>query len=93
MTGKKNKARRKKMYGDRNYGDRKWEERIHQKEGIILEEIKDEWISMSKLTRDKALIAVSIIILLFSAMTDWNAYSWLILLAIVIILMAWYSKK
>jgi hypothetical protein len=48
---------------------------------------------MSKLTRDQALIAVSVIILLFSAMTDWNAYSWLILLAIVIILTAWYSKK
>ena len=45
------------------------------------------------LTKDQALIAVSIIILLFSAMTNWNVYSWLILLAIVIILMAWYSKK
>jgi hypothetical protein len=48
---------------------------------------------MSKLARDQALIAVSVIILLFSAMTDWNVYSWLILLAIIIILMAWYSKK
>jgi hypothetical protein len=43
MTGKKNKARRKKMYGDRKYGDRKWEEHIQKKEDIILKEIKDKW--------------------------------------------------
>ena len=41
MTGKKNKERRKRMYGDRNYGDRKWEERIQKKEGIILKEMKE----------------------------------------------------
>jgi hypothetical protein len=48
---------------------------------------------MSKLKKDKTLTSISIIILLFSAMINWNIYSWLILVAVILILMAWYFKK
>ena len=48
---------------------------------------------MSKLTKDQILTAISVIILLFSAMINWNTYSWLVLIAIIFILMAWYFKK
>ena len=48
---------------------------------------------MSKLTKDQVLTAISVIILLFSAMINWNIYSWLVLIAIIFILMAWYFKK
>lgn len=48
---------------------------------------------MNKLTRDQILTAISIIILLFTAMINWNIYSWLILVAIILILIAWYFKK
>ena len=45
-----------------------------------------------KLTKDEILTAIVIIILLFTAMINWNVYSWLIFVAIVIILIAWYFK-
>jgi hypothetical protein len=48
---------------------------------------------MRKLSKDEALTAASIIILLFSAMISWNLYSWLVLAAIIILLYAWYLKK
>jgi len=48
---------------------------------------------MKKLTKDQILTSISIIILLFTAMINWNVYSWLILVAIIIILIAWYFKK
>jgi len=48
---------------------------------------------MKKLTKDQILISISIIILFFTAMINWNIYSWLILVAIIIILIAWYFKK
>jgi len=48
---------------------------------------------MKKLTKDQILTSISIIILLFTAMINWNIYSWLILIAIIIILIAWYFKK
>ncbi|MEM1574536.1 MAG: hypothetical protein QXF09_02950 [Nitrososphaerota archaeon] len=48
---------------------------------------------MKKLTKDQVLTSISIIILLFTAMINWNVYSWLILIAIIIILIAWYFKK
>ncbi len=47
----------------------------------------------NSLTKDQALIAASIAILLFSAMIGWNAYSWLALVAVVLVLMAWYFKR
>jgi hypothetical protein len=48
---------------------------------------------MKKLNKEKALTAITISILLFSAMINWNVYSWLILVAVILILMAWYFKK
>ncbi len=48
---------------------------------------------MNKLTKDQIMIAISTVILLFTAMIDWNIYSWLILLEIIVILIAWYSRK
>lgn len=48
---------------------------------------------MKKLTKDQILTSISIIILLFTAMINWNVYSWLILIAIIIILIAWFFKK
>ncbi|MEM2082915.1 MAG: hypothetical protein QXY18_05890 [Nitrososphaerota archaeon] len=48
---------------------------------------------MKKLTKDQILTSISIIMLLFTAMINWNVYSWLILIAIIIILIAWYFKK
>jgi uncharacterized protein (DUF58 family) len=48
---------------------------------------------MKKFNKEEALATISIVILLFSAMINWNIYSWLILLAIILILVAWYYKK
>lgn len=46
-----------------------------------------------KSTKDNIVTAISITILLFTAMINWNIYSWLILVAIILILFAWYFKK
>jgi len=48
---------------------------------------------MKKMTKDQILVAISTLILLFSAMINWNVYSWLVLIAVILILMAWYFKK
>ena len=45
------------------------------------------------MTKDEILTAIAIIILLFSAMIDWNVYSWLILVGIIVNLFAWYFRK
>ncbi|MFC1802737.1 hypothetical protein ACFL0D_02095 [Thermoproteota archaeon] len=45
------------------------------------------------MTKDEILTTVAVLILLFSAMIDWNVYSWLILVGITVILFAWYSRK
>ena len=43
--------------------------------------------------RGEILTTVAILILLFTALIDWNIYSWLILVGIVIILFTWYGRK
>jgi len=48
---------------------------------------------MAKLAKDEILTAIAITILLFTAMINWNIYSWLILVAIIVILIARYFKK
>jgi hypothetical protein len=50
-------------------------------------------IIMKKISKDKVITAISVILLLFTAMISWNVYSWLILVAIIMLLVAWYSKK
>ncbi len=44
------------------------------------------------MTKDETLTTIAIIILLFTSMITWNTYSWLILIATIIILIAWYTK-
>jgi len=48
---------------------------------------------VDRLTRDEILFSVAILILLLTAMINWNIYSWLILLGIVVFLLAWYFRK
>lgn len=48
---------------------------------------------MQQLGKDDVLTIVSILILLFTAMITWTVTSYLILLAVVILVLAWYFKK
>ena len=43
--------------------------------------------------KDEILTVIAAVILLITALIDWNVYSWLILVGIVIILSAWYFRK
>jgi hypothetical protein len=43
--------------------------------------------------KDEVLTATATVLLLFTALIDWNVYSWLILAGVVIVLMAWYFRK
>jgi len=45
------------------------------------------------MTKHNVLIAIAVFILLVSAMIEWNVYSWLILVGIIVILFAWYFRK
>lgn len=49
-------------------------------------------IDVKKLNKDEILTSVAVLILLFTAMINWNSYSWLVLLAIIVILAAWYFR-
>lgn len=64
-----------------------------QTQGIRTREERSGAIDVKKLNRDKILTSVAIAILLFTAMINWNIYSWLVLLAMIVILAAWYSRK
>ncbi len=48
---------------------------------------------MNSVNRDDILTALALIILLFSAMVTWTISSWIILVAIIIIAIAWYFRK
>jgi len=50
------------------------------------------WV-VTESTRDEILTSIAIVILLFTAMVNWNVYSWLLLLAIIVVLAAWYFRK
>ncbi|HUW24824.1 MAG TPA: hypothetical protein VMW04_04385 [Patescibacteria group bacterium] len=45
------------------------------------------------MTKDQIVTAVAITILLFTSLINWNIYSWLILVAVILLLFAWYFKK
>ena len=45
------------------------------------------------MNKDEILTTIAVIILLFTALIDWNIYSWLILVGIIIIVYAWYFRK
>jgi hypothetical protein len=42
---------------------------------------------------DDVLSSLAVILLLFTALIDWNIYSWLIFVAVVMILFSWYIRK
>lgn len=48
---------------------------------------------MNKLNKDQILTIIALVILMFTAMINWTIYSWLILLAVIILLFAWYFRK
>lgn len=45
------------------------------------------------MNKDETLTAIAVVILLFTALIDWNIYSWFILVGILIIVSAWYFRK
>lgn len=50
-------------------------------------------MSMNQLSKDQVLTAVAVVLLLFTALINWDIYSWLILIAVIAVLAAWYFKK
>ena len=50
------------------------------------------FVSVAEMSKDQILTTASIVMLLFTALLSWNVYSWLILVAIIFVLMAWYHK-
>lgn len=48
---------------------------------------------MKRIDKQTAINAIAVSILLFTAMIDWNVYSWLILVGIILVLLGWYVKK
>jgi len=61
----------------------------------FLERTENKKIKMKKgiSHKDSILTIISVIILFFTAMIDWNIYSWLILVAIILLLIAWHTKN
>jgi uncharacterized membrane protein YqaE (UPF0057 family) len=45
------------------------------------------------MSKDNILITIAIIILFITMFIDWNIYSWLILVGIILFLLGWYFKK
>jgi len=45
-----------------------------------------------RITKDEALTAAAVVMLLFSAMITWNIYSLLTFAAVVLLAIAWYVK-
>jgi hypothetical protein len=43
--------------------------------------------------KDETLTIIASIILLFTALINWNIYSWLILVGIVFIVSVWYLRR
>ncbi|MBI2443572.1 MAG: hypothetical protein HYV40_06755 [Candidatus Levybacteria bacterium] len=48
---------------------------------------------MEYFSRDQALVLFAILVLFLTLFINWTDYSWLILLAIILLLFAWYIKK
>jgi len=58
----------------------------------LIREVSLAWV-VTELTKDEILTSIAIVILLFTAMVNWNVYSWLLLLTIIVVLAAWYFRK
>jgi len=48
---------------------------------------------MNKPKKDQILVAISVVMLLFTALINWTIYSWLILVSVIIILFVWYFRR
>lgn len=48
---------------------------------------------MKQLSKDDILTAIAILILLITAIITFTFYSWLVLVAIIILLIAWYYRS
>jgi hypothetical protein len=44
------------------------------------------------MNKDEILSAIAVIILLFTALINWNIYSWFIFIGIIAIIYAWYLR-
>ncbi|MFA5348004.1 MAG: hypothetical protein WC294_07695 [Methanoregula sp.] len=64
-----------------------------EKETIQFFLFKNNKNTMNPPSKDDILTALALIILLFSAMMTWTISSWIILVAIIIIAIAWYFRK
>ncbi len=49
--------------------------------------------SMTQLTKDDILTAIAILILFFTTMITFTIYSWLVLVAIILLCVAWYYRS
>ncbi|MCJ7805040.1 hypothetical protein MUP46_00065 [Patescibacteria group bacterium] len=47
---------------------------------------------MKKLDKDQIITAIAVVILLFTSLINWTIYSWLILVAVILLLFAWYQR-
>jgi hypothetical protein len=45
------------------------------------------------MNKDEIFTSIAVIILLFTALINWNIYSWLILVGIITIMSTWYFKQ
>jgi hypothetical protein len=43
--------------------------------------------------KDDVLSSFAVILLLFTALIDWDIYSWLLLVAVALIFIGWYLRK
>ena len=43
--------------------------------------------------KDDVISSLAVVLLMFTALIEWNVYSWLILVAIVMILTSWYLRR
>lgn len=45
------------------------------------------------MNKDEIFTSIAVIVLLFTAFIDWSIYSWLILIGIIAIMVAWYFRR
>jgi hypothetical protein len=45
------------------------------------------------MNKDEIFTSIAITILLFTALIDWNVYSWFILVGIIAIISTWYFRQ
>jgi hypothetical protein len=46
-----------------------------------------------RMNKDEIFTSIAVIVLLFTAFIDWSIYSWLILIGIIAIMVAWYFRR